>query len=209
MAVPRKAIQSIREKPSAGGRSGLRIEAVSAPGNIRIGLAASAPQGEQAAAGQGANATERPCDADGSAAPGRALQRLVLAAAVLMFAAGALAYLVPPSGTPGAPQAAASAPEQAGDALVARITAGTLAALRTPRSAGPQPAAAAPPAPLENGSPLYRMVATAAAQGQSQTYIDRMVNAAYAADEVSVPAVLIGADGQVDTATLLALFTSR
>lgn len=94
-----------------------------------------------------------------------------------------------------------------GDALVDKITAGTLAALR---SRPPQPATApqAPGLAAAGGSALFRMVRTAAAQGQSEAYIHQLVNAAYRRQEISVPASLIRADGQVDTATILALLVS-
>jgi len=94
------------------------------------------------------------------------------------------------------------------DALVARITAGTLAALRSKQAEpeAPAPAAAAAPAV---GTALFKMVMTAAAQGQSEAYIDQLVNGAYERQEISVPASLIGADGRVDTATLLALFVGN
>lgn len=88
---------------------------------------------------------------------------------------------------------------------MARITAGTLEALRSkPGSAAQaQPTVATP---AEDGSALYQMVRAAAAQGQSAAYIDQLVNGAYQRQEISVPASLISADGRVDTATLLTLF---
>ncbi|WP_241479047.1 hypothetical protein [Leisingera sp. ANG-M1] len=108
--------------------------------------------------------------------------------------------------------AAAAGLEAAGssgeDALVARITAGTLAALRS-KQAEPGAAAEAAPAVSAESTALFKMVMTAAAQGQSEAYIDQLVNGAYERQEITVPASLIGADGRVDTATLLALFVGN
>ncbi len=92
-----------------------------------------------------------------------------------------------------------------GDALVARMTAGTLAALRSSPSQ-PGPTLSASTSGADEGSALFRMVRTAAAQGQSEAYIHQLVNAAYQQKKVAVPASLIRADGEVDTATILALF---
>lgn len=88
---------------------------------------------------------------------------------------------------------------------MARITVGTLAALRSkqPVTTPAQPTAAIP---ADGGTALYNMVRTAAAQGQSVAYIDQLVNGAYQRREISVPASLIGPDGRVDTAALLTLF---
>ncbi|MDC0657528.1 hypothetical protein N6L27_05925 [Leisingera sp. SS27] len=159
-----------------------------------------------------------------------ALPKLGLAAAGLAVAAAMLLYFQFGGSAPAADQPAASLqPVQAAaelpagaaaaaglegsaasgeDALVARITEGTLAALRSKQA---QPAAAVPEAPAAaaEGSALYKMVATAAAQGQSAAYIDQLVNGAYERQEITVPASLIGADGRVDTATLLALFVGN
>ncbi|WP_417474315.1 hypothetical protein [Leisingera sp.] len=107
----------------------------------------------------------------------------------------------------GAAAAAAATPLD-GDALVARMTAGTLAALRSsPSQPGPTLSASTPGA--DEGSALFRMVRTAAAQGQSEAYIHQLVNAAYQQKKVAVPASLIRADGEVDTATILALFVGN
>lgn len=107
-----------------------------------------------------------------------------------------------------APRLTADLPAGDEDALVARITAGTLAALRSKQTttAPVQPTQPAGTAPVAEGSALFQMVRTAAAQGQSAAYIDQLVNGAYQRQEISVPASLIGADGRVDTATLLTLF---
>lgn len=101
-------------------------------------------------------------------------------------------------------------------ALVAQIAAGTLAALRNGQSTGADTAAVgvsahAGPSPISNqgsaaGNGLYSMVLVALEQGQSVSYIDRMVNEAYQANEVTVPDLLLTATGEVNTKALLALF---
>lgn len=98
--------------------------------------------------------------------------------------------------------------------LVAQITAGTLAALRTGASnrstsggetvARSQGGAVAPTS--EQPTALYAMVMQAVQQGQSVQYIDRLVNEAYQANEITVPPVLLTNAGTVDTKTLLTLF---
>lgn len=159
---------------------------------------------------------------------GSALPKLGLAAAGLAVAAAMLLYFQfsggPPAATAEQPglqrPAAAGAVQPAGaaaaaglredgaggeDAMVARITAGTLAALRS-KQANPESLTQAAAAAPAEGTALYKMVLTAAAQGQSGAYIDQLVNGAYERKEITVPASLIGADGRVDTATLLVLF---
>ncbi|WP_241482200.1 hypothetical protein [Leisingera sp. ANG-Vp] len=165
---------------------------------------------------------------------GSALPKLGLAAAGLAVASAMLLYFQFGGGAPAetaapAPQQTAAAEAAAAeelqpsgaasaaaletaetsgeDELVARITAGTLAALRSKQTL-PEAAAEAPAAPAE-GTALFKMVMTAAAQGQSEAYIDQLVNGAYERQEITVPASLIGADGRVDTATLLALFVGN
>ncbi|WP_323777810.1 hypothetical protein [Leisingera sp.] len=145
---------------------------------------------------------------------GSTLAKLGLAAAGLAVAAAMLLYFQFSGGDPAAPaqlpglQRTAADGAGGEDAMVARITAGTLAALRSKRvnpESRTQAAAAVPAA----GTALYKLVLTAAVQGQSGAYIDQLVNAAYERKEITVPASLIGADGRVDTATLLVLFVGN
>lgn len=97
-------------------------------------------------------------------------------------------------------------------AMVAQIAAGTLAALRAGQSNGPGTSAssasnvAVPAVAEDQANGLYAMVLTALEQGQSKSYIDQLVNEAHRAGEVTVPALLITASGEVDTAALLTLF---
>lgn len=246
--------QPAAEPGEARGKA-VRIDGVSAPKNIKIGLVAAHPEPAKAkpASSAAASAVKAaksgqpakssvPAKPEPKAAPEpkqfapvaaegpSALPKLGLAAAGLAVAAAMLLYFqfggsdaaeavqavaVPvEQNVEAVPAGAAAAAGLEGtaaggeDALVARITEGTLAALRSKQA---QPAAsvqAAPAAPAE-GSALYKMVLTAAAQGQSAAYIDQLVNGAYERQEISVPASLIGADGRVDTATLLALFVGN
>lgn len=100
--------------------------------------------------------------------------------------------------------------QEQSSALVAQIAAGTLAALRNGQSGGPgSTAVEAPSVSSQSGAPqggLYGMVLSALEQGQSERYIDQMVNEAYRAQKVTVPALLIKASGDVDTKALLTLF---
>jgi len=50
---------------------------------------------------------------------------------------------------------------------------------------------------------LASLVATALREGQSDAYIDVLVNEAAAAGRISVPQVIVTSDGRVDTAVLL------
>lgn len=110
---------------------------------------------------------------------------------------------------------AASEQEQT-SALVAQIAAGTLAALRNGRadSIGNSvegSSATSGLTPVSNqsagqGNGLYAMVLAALEQGQSESYIDQMVNEAYRTEQVTVPALLLTASGKVDTKALLTLF---
>ncbi|KIC36700.1 hypothetical protein [Leisingera sp. ANG-M7] len=227
----------------------IRIDGVSAPKNIKIGLVAAGAGPVKAKPAAGGTAKDAKADSPVSAvkptsakpepamepqqfAPlpagnESALPKLGLAAAGLAVASAMLLYFQFGGSAPATdqpvtaekavaelPAGAAAAAGLEGsaasgeDALVARITEGTLAALRSKQA---QPAAAvqdAQAAPVE-GSALYKMVLTAAAQGQSAAYIDQLVNGAYERQEITVPASLIGADGRVDTATLLALFVGN
>ncbi|KIC23306.1 MULTISPECIES: hypothetical protein [unclassified Leisingera] len=243
--------QPAAEPGEARGKA-VRIDGVSAPKNIKIGLVAAHPEPAKAkpASSAAASAVQAaksgqpakssvPAKPEPKAAPEpkqfapvaaegpSALPKLGLAAAGLAVAAAMLLYFqfggsdaaeavqavaVPvEQNVEAVPAGAAAAAGLEGtaasgeDALVARITEGTLAALRSKQA---QPAASVQAAPAE-GSALYKMVLTAAAQGQSAAYIDQLVNGAYERQEISVPASLIGADGRVDTATLLALFVGN
>jgi hypothetical protein len=93
--------------------------------------------------------------------------------------------------------------------FVSQITSGTLAALRgkpeTKTVAAPAVSSEAPAA----ASALYSMVLNAVIQGQSEGYIDQMLNEAHVAQTINVPTALIGADGRVDTATILAAFVAK
>lgn len=51
---------------------------------------------------------------------------------------------------------------------------------------------------------LQSLVAQALKEGQSDAYIDALLNEAAVTGEVAVPAILVTSDGKVDTATLLA-----
>ncbi|WP_291727685.1 hypothetical protein [Leisingera sp. F5] len=263
--LKRKADAQPAGEPGKPRGASIRIDGVSAPKNMKIGLIADSsgskpepaaaiakPASSKAAAAKAAKPAKTakpagaaldepkgvpgpqpyaPAQADG----GSALPKLGLAAAGLAVAAAMLLYFQFSGGTPAetAEQASLQTPAAADpsagivqpagaaaaaglqkdgasgeDAMVARITAGTLAALRS-KQVNPEnlnQAAAAAPA---EGTALYKMVLTAAAQGQSEAYIDQLVNGAYERKEITVPASLIGADGRVDTATLLALFVGN
>ncbi|AUQ64937.1 hypothetical protein [Phaeobacter inhibens] len=103
-----------------------------------------------------------------------------------------------------------AAPLSAEDAMVAQMTAGTLAALRRGSAATPSGEAVQPATPASQAhTALYSLVLRAVGQGQSPAYIDQMVNDAYRSEAITVPGALIGADGRVDTATILALFVGQ
>lgn len=214
-------------EPAAANAAAAQISAPAtrqAPARTRKALKA-AKAIKAAFAARAARAAQRPLAVSET---GSALPQLSLAAAGLAVASAMLLYfqfgggstpadtdqagLAPEAVVPAGAASAAGLAEGAGsgeDALVARITAGTLAALRSKQAEpGPAAPAAAPAAPAE-GTALFRMVMTAAAQGQSEAYIDQMVNGAYARREITVPASLIDASGRVDTATLLALFVGN
>ncbi|WP_297340802.1 hypothetical protein [Pseudophaeobacter sp.] len=91
--------------------------------------------------------------------------------------------------------------------IVAQITAGTLAALRSGQVKTPAaPATAQAPLGLDQTNGLYAMVLTALQQGQSRQYIDQMVNEAHRTQRVQVPALLLTSAGEVNTTALLTLF---
>ncbi|GLO68496.1 hypothetical protein MACH17_00130 [Phaeobacter inhibens] len=103
-----------------------------------------------------------------------------------------------------------AAPLSAEDAMVAQMTAGTLAALRRGSAATPSAEVVQPATPASQAhTALYSLVLRAVGQGQSPAYIDQMVNDAYRSETITVPGALIGADGRVDTATILALFVGQ
>ena len=67
---------------------------------------------------------------------------------------------------------------------------------------------AMPSTPLPPQSDLERMIVEALKQGQSDAYIDALVNDAAGKGKVEVPGALLTADGRVDTTTLLKLLSS-
>jgi len=94
------------------------------------------------------------------------------------------------------------------DAMVSKITAGTLAALRSPTpKAEAQPVA--PTASAEVLTGLVQLVMTAVAEGKSEDQINEMLNTGYANGEIAVPSVLVDAHGRVSTATLMALLVAE
>lgn len=94
------------------------------------------------------------------------------------------------------------------DDMISKMTAGTIAALRAKK---PEPAApqTAPTADAAAVSAIYALVMSAHAQGQSEAYIDQLLNEAHARNDIAVPTGLIGADGRVDTRTILSLFIAK
>ncbi len=90
--------------------------------------------------------------------------------------------------------------------VVSQYAQAALAALRNPGAASMPPPAPDAVARMAENNRLYRMVAEAISQGQSEDYIDRMVNLAHQRGEITVPPALIKADGTVDTKTVVALF---
>lgn len=175
------------------------------------------------------------CDPLASSGPPMKLIKLVTAATVLGVAAIVLAFLQfsdssdgvvarqtasTPSGAvvsaaTAAPLAVSGSAGQDGADIVAQITAGTLAALRTgpvKSPISPTDLASKPSGQVTSAEPpnaLYAMVLHAVQQGQSEYYIDQMVNEAYRAEKVAVPAVLLTASGAVDTKALLTLFVGQ
>lgn len=122
---------------------------------------------------------------------------------------------VVPSSVEKAPVVAASQPvpvqiaeptPQAETDVVSQFAQTALAALRSPDTPAAQPPAPNAAARMAENNRLYRMVAEAVAQGQSDAYIDRMLNLAHQRGEITVPPGLIKPDGTVDTQTVVALF---
>jgi len=93
--------------------------------------------------------------------------------------------------------------------ILAKITSGTLAALRDGGSEVAQPATTAEPQAAVATTALYGMVLQAVQQGQSKAYIDRLLNEAYVERRIEVPLALILANGRVDTNTILAAFVGN
>ena len=87
------------------------------------------------------------------------------------------------------------APEPAPNSEMGQATSNALASIRglTGKSAAPV-----------KKSGLQDLIAAALSEGQSDEYIDALVNEAAAGGKVSVPEMLVTSDGRVDTATLLA-----
>jgi nucleoid-associated protein YgaU len=96
-------------------------------------------------------------------------------------------------------RAAPAAPPAADDALQAM----SLAALSGLRNRS------APAAPASTADTLQGIVTQALREGQSDAYIDALVNEAAGAGAVSVPAMLVTPEGRVDTAVLLATLVAR
>lgn len=77
-----------------------------------------------------------------------------------------------------------------------------------PESAGTDGNAASE-AELTSVSNLAKIVVTAMEQGQSEAYIQQLLNEAQANGEIRVPAPLLRPDGSVDTGTILSLFSKN
>ena len=86
--------------------------------------------------------------------------------------------------------------------LMRQITKGTLDALRSSTGVVERQAAVQ----LEPANTLQKLVNRALEQGQSNDYIDILLNDALEKGQVKVPAALINADGKVDTPSILAMF---
>ncbi|MQQ09364.1 hypothetical protein GFB49_12930 [Epibacterium sp. SM1979] len=100
--------------------------------------------------------------------------------------------LVLPSSGPNAPSAD----------LVARLTTGTLDALRAPATSAETETRAAV-------SDIYRLVSDATTAGKSEAEIAEMLIAANSDGRITVPQGFILPDGQVDTHTILSLFIAQ
>lgn len=107
--------------------------------------------------------------------------------------AAALASLGASAAAPAAPAA------PAGDDALAAMSRNVLAGLR------PQAAPGAPAAPVT----LQVLVAQALREGQTDAYIDALVNEAVGSGAVAAPAGLVTAGGRIDTAVLLASIVAR
>lgn len=100
-------------------------------------------------------------------------------------------------------QVAAPAPQNPNDPLLQQTQA-ALSGIQNIRGI-----AAAPSAPAVPQPGLQSLVAEALKQGQSDAYIDALLNEAAAAGQVSVPQMLVTSDGRVDTAVLLASIVAQ
>ncbi|MFN4158926.1 MAG: LysM peptidoglycan-binding domain-containing protein [Gemmobacter sp.] len=98
------------------------------------------------------------------------------------------------------PAAAPPAAPAGGDAVLSAMSASALAGLRSFRAPA---VAAAPPVTLQ------RLVTQALREGQSDAYIDALVNEAAGRGEIAAPPGLVTAEGRVDTAVLLASIVAR
>lgn len=99
--------------------------------------------------------------------------------------------------------------QSSSDVMVGNI----IDALRQTANSAPAADAAEATAPqadsLNSVSNLAKIVVTAMEQGQSEAYIQGLLNDAQAKGEIVVPAPLLRADGTVDTATILTLFAKN
>ncbi len=108
--------------------------------------------------------------------------------------------------------AVVAVPPEEVNAMISKITAGTIAALRSPSKSAAAPAPAPVEAAAQPAGPsadvvtgLIQTVMTALAQGQTEAEINEMLNTGYAKGEIEVPPVLVDATGRVSTATIMAL----
>lgn len=91
-----------------------------------------------------------------------------------------------------------------------QLMGGIISALRTSEApAAIEAAPAATDSQLTSVSNLAKIVVTAMEQGQSEGYIQQLLNEAQARGDIVVPAPLLRADGTVDTATILSLFAKN
>ncbi|MEH7829554.1 LysM peptidoglycan-binding domain-containing protein [Gemmobacter denitrificans] len=153
---------------------------------------------------------------DDATAAAAALAALVVAGTGLADPVEPEPVAAPAAEQPVAAQVAAPAPQpQAGD--IDQTTAAILAALTGTAPESGAAVAAADPAlqamsvaalnGLANAKPaptLEGLVAQALREGQSDAYIDALVNEAAGRKEIAVPGALVTAEGKVDTAVLLA-----
>lgn len=104
--------------------------------------------------------------------------------------------------------ASGDAPAQSTQLMMGNI----ISALRhhdnQPESAGTDGNAASE-VELTSVSNLAKIVVTAMEQGQSEAYIQQLLNEAQANGEIRVPAPLLRPDGSVDTGTILSLFSKN
>lgn len=109
-----------------------------------------------------------------------------------------------------APKTAAATPQATPDpdGPALRVTPDIAASVATEPSASVASAPDPAPAPeTAAATGLERLVINALAQGQSDAYIDALVNDAAAKGKVEVPQSLVTSDGRVDTSSLLAVLS--